>query len=189
MYVRKSRAILRDCRGFFCCPGLGFARFFSIISNDEEIMMNTAINALRLFVCAVFMVQLMGCGTIMYPERKGQSEGRIDAGVAILDGLGLLFFIIPGVIAFAVDFSNGTIYLPERHLRSSLDDKTLKVVTFDAKHSSMASIERIIKDESGCVVKLEQGNIKISKLKSVKDMMVQFAKILPVMQNERIALL
>ena len=32
--------------------------------------------------------------------------------MAVLDGIGLLFFIIPGVIAFAVDFSNGTIYLP-----------------------------------------------------------------------------
>ena len=54
----------------------------------------------------------LGCGTIMYPERKGQSLGKIDPAVAILDGLGLLLFLVPGVIAFAVDFSNGTIYLP-----------------------------------------------------------------------------
>lgn len=55
---------------------------------------------------------LAACGTILYPERKGQKDGRIDPAVAILDGLGLLLFLIPGVIAFAVDFSNGTIYLP-----------------------------------------------------------------------------
>ena len=72
----------------------------------------TIVNTLRIFICTVFIVQLMGCGTILYPERKGQKSGKIDAGVAILDGSGVLFFIIPGVIAFAVDFYNGTIYLP-----------------------------------------------------------------------------
>ena len=71
------------------------------------------VNTLRLFICAVFTMQLMGCGTLMYPERRGQRGGSMDAGVAILDGIGLLFGIIPGVIAFAVDFSNGTIYLPD----------------------------------------------------------------------------
>jgi hypothetical protein len=29
-----------------------------------------------------------------------------------LDGIGLLLFFIPGVIAFAVDFATGAIYLP-----------------------------------------------------------------------------
>ncbi|WP_106420293.1 hypothetical protein [Salinicola tamaricis] len=53
-----------------------------------------------------------GCGTLFYPERKGQLPGRIDPGVAIADGIGLLFFIVPGVIAYAIDFSNNTIYLP-----------------------------------------------------------------------------
>ena len=55
---------------------------------------------------------LAGCGTILYPERRGQSAGRLDPAVVILDGIGLLFFFVPGVIAFAVDFNNGTIYLP-----------------------------------------------------------------------------
>lgn len=55
---------------------------------------------------------LSACGTIMYPERKGQIDGKIDPTVAILNGIGLLLFLVPGVIAFAVDFSNGTIYLP-----------------------------------------------------------------------------
>jgi hypothetical protein len=75
---------------------------------DKSILVNT----LRIFICTVFIVQLMGCGTILYPERKGQKSGKIDTGVAILDGIGVLFFVVPGVIAFAVDFYNGTIYLP-----------------------------------------------------------------------------
>ena len=57
---------------------------------------------------------ITSCGTIIYPERRGTKSGRIDPGVAILDGLGLLLFIIPGVIAFAVDFSTGCIYIGGR---------------------------------------------------------------------------
>jgi len=53
-----------------------------------------------------------GCGTILYPERRGQPSGRLDWGVVALDGIGLLLFFVPGVIAFAVDFITGAIYLP-----------------------------------------------------------------------------
>ena len=147
------------------------------------------VNTLRLSVCALFTLQIVGCGTLMYPERRGQRGGRVDVGIAVLDGIGLLFFIIPGVIAFCVDFSNGTIYLPERGLRSSLDMKNFKEVKFDPKHTSLAGIERIIRDETGQEVKLDQENVRISKLKSLNDMVVQFAKVLPVVQNDRIALL
>lgn len=55
---------------------------------------------------------LGGCGTLLYPERRGQTGGRIDPSVAILNGIGLLLFIVPGLIAFAVDFGSGAIYLP-----------------------------------------------------------------------------
>jgi hypothetical protein len=53
-----------------------------------------------------------GCGMILYPERRGQPAGRLDWGVVLLDGVGLSLFFIPGVVAFAVDFASGTIYLP-----------------------------------------------------------------------------
>ena len=75
-------------------------------------MLKKLMKALYVSVCVVLIVQLVGCGTLIYPERKGQKGGRIDIGVAALDGIGLLVFLIPGIIAYAVDFSNGTIYLP-----------------------------------------------------------------------------
>jgi hypothetical protein len=68
--------------------------------------------ALYLLVGVALVVQLTGCGWLIYPERRGQTSGRIDVGVAILDGVGLLCFLVPGVIAYAVDFATGTIYLP-----------------------------------------------------------------------------
>ena len=152
-------------------------------------MKKILVNGLRLFVCGVFTMQLVGCGTLMHPEREGQKGGTIDAGIAVLDGIGLLFGIIPGVIAFAVDFSNGTIYLPSRTRLGLLDLKNIKEVKFDPKHTSLASIERIIKDQTGCEVRLTQDNIRLSKLKSLNDMMVQFAKVDSENKNDRIALL
>lgn len=87
-------------------------------------------NYIRFFsrlILGILLIQQLGCGTILYPERRGQQGGRIDAGVAVLDGIGLLFFIIPGVIAFAVDFSTGAIFLPGGR-RSSLPEKAVNVV-------------------------------------------------------------
>lgn len=66
---------------------------------------------MRLAAVAAIAGQL-GCGAILYPERAGQPKGRIDPAVAVLDGIGVLLFIIPGLVAFAVDFHQGTIYLP-----------------------------------------------------------------------------
>ncbi len=56
---------------------------------------------------------LTGCGTILHSERIHQHHSRdIDWKIAALDGLGLALFFVPGVIAFAVDFYSGAIYLP-----------------------------------------------------------------------------
>ena len=67
---------------------------------------------LALLLASTLTTQLAACGTVFYPERKGQISGRIDPVVAIANGVGLLFFIVPGVVAFAVDFATGAIYLP-----------------------------------------------------------------------------
>lgn len=48
----------------------------------------------------------------MFPERRGHSEGKIDPNVVVMDGIGLLFFVIPGLVGFIVDFTTGAIYLP-----------------------------------------------------------------------------
>ena len=66
--------------------------------------------ALSLLVCAAFGAQIAGCGTILYPERRGTAGGQIDGGVAVMDCLWLLVGIVPGVVFLIVDFSNGAIY-------------------------------------------------------------------------------
>lgn len=67
----------------------------------------------------VYVLSATGCGVILYPERQGQKSGKIDLAVAALDGIGLLIFIVPGLVAFAVDFHQGTIYLPNS--RAAID--------------------------------------------------------------------
>jgi len=53
------------------------------------------------------------CGSLLFPERHSQEHsGKLDPNIVVLDAIGLAFFILPGLIAFAVDFTKGTIYLP-----------------------------------------------------------------------------
>lgn len=139
--------------------------------------MNKIMKMLQASVCFVLIAQLAGCGTLLHPERKGQKDGRLDAGIVVLDAIGLLFFLIPGVIAFAVDFSNGTIYLPG----------TARLVKFDPKRATNADIEGIIYNETGHKVKLDQDNVQVSRLESLEEMKKRFAEISPRERNLRIA--
>ena len=145
---------------------------------------------LNIPLTVLLVFQLTGCGTIFYPERRGQRGGHLDAGVVILDGIGLLFFLIPGVIAFAVDFSNGTIYLPEPlPPRTSLrGPNNIRQVKFDPKHSSMASIERTIKEETGYTVKLDGEKTEVTRLRTTDEMKARFTEVAPDIQNARLAL-
>ncbi len=102
---------------------------------------------LCVIVSIVLMLQLFGCGYILHPERRNQvPSGRIDPGIAILDGLWLLVFIIPGVIAFAVDVTNNTLYLPggQRRHSETLDGETLK---------------KIVKEETGISINLNEAQV------------------------------
>ncbi len=67
---------------------------------------------LSIVMAVVLAVCISACGTIIYPERVGQPKGRIDPGVVIMDGLCLLIVVVPGLVAFIVDFATGAIYLP-----------------------------------------------------------------------------
>lgn len=71
-----------------------------------------AIQTIIITLISSFTLQLAGCGTIFYPERRGQKSGELDAKIVVADAIGLLFFILPGVAAFVIDFATGAIYLP-----------------------------------------------------------------------------
>lgn len=69
---------------------------------------------MRKFLCTMIFSSILftisACGAIFYPERNGNTT-KVDPKVAVFDGIGLIFFIIPGVVAYAVDFATGCIYL------------------------------------------------------------------------------
>jgi hypothetical protein len=75
-------------------------------------MARTSSRALSIVAASAIVLQLASCGTILYPERRGTQSGHVDTSVAVMDGLWCLLFIVPGVVAFIVDFGNGAIYEP-----------------------------------------------------------------------------
>ncbi|MBI3552116.1 MAG: hypothetical protein HY077_06325 [Elusimicrobia bacterium] len=140
-------------------------------------MKNRAQNFAKLLLGGALLLHFAACGTILHPERKGQKNGDIDAGIAVLDGIGLLFGILPGVIAFAVDFSNGTIYLPSGKGKHAMRLEDLRQVRFDPKSRSMEVVERIIEREIGRGVRLDWTGVQTWRLESKGEMLASFARM------------
>ena len=122
--------------------------------------MRRILNAL---IAVTLVTNIYACGTILYPERKGQLDGRLDVGVVVLNSLGLLLYFIPGVIAFAVDFSNGTIYLPGG-VSSTLDADELELLA--DKSASDLQLQAIVNRAGGKTQQdfFQQQTIKIVRL-------------------------
>lgn len=149
-------------------------------------MVDILMKLCQLLMVGVLIVQLSGCGTLLYPERRGQKSGQLDTSIVLLDGIGLFFFLIPGIIAFAVDFSNGTIYLPETSKHSSVD---LKQIKFDPKQTDLMTLERIINDQAGVHIQLNQENVQITRLHSTEEMHWRFAANALNSQHHQLALI
>lgn len=108
------------------------------------------------------------CGTILHPDREGQREGRLDVGVVLLDAVGLLFFIIPGIVAFAVDFSEGTIYLPPRG-QDKVSSTGLREIRFDPRLPGRTGIEKALG------MSLAGKRVKVCRLHSYNEMAARLA--------------
>ncbi|WP_313328277.1 polyribonucleotide nucleotidyltransferase [Stutzerimonas balearica] len=93
------------------------------------------------------VTQLSACGTLFYPDRRGQIEGRIDPAIAVLDAVGLLFYVIPGLIAFGIDFATGAIYLPGDEY-SVAPQKLQEAIGADGQ-IDQARLKAIIEAETG----------------------------------------
>ncbi len=136
-------------------------------------MIKNCSKILNFSLVAALMLQSVGCGTIMYPQRKGQKAGKIDIAVAALDAVGLLFFIVPGVIAFAVDFNNGTIYLPKGGT-GLLNLNDSQKVRFDPRGNAKANVEKIIRQRTGLDIELGGPDVEAFHLKSVDELPARF---------------
>lgn len=91
--------------------------------------------------------QLTACGTLFYPDRRGQIDGRIDPAIAVANAVGLIFYLLPGLIAFGIDFATGAIYLPDNSY-SMAPEKLQEAIGADGV-IDQAKLKAIIKAETG----------------------------------------
>ena len=129
--------------GVRCIRGLAIVGV-SMKGNDRVRKLLTAL------VAAAF---LTSCGTILYPERHGQRGDRIDPAVLILDGLLLFFFVIPGVVAYAIDFYTGAVYLTNRRGEVS-------VLQVDPGQLGDATIEALLRELTGKSIRLDDERLQ-----------------------------
>ncbi|WP_137818290.1 polyribonucleotide nucleotidyltransferase [Pseudomonas sp. 2FG] len=99
-------------------------------------------------LAVTLLTQLSACGTLFFPDRRGQIEGKIDPVVAGLNAIGILFYVIPGLIAFGIDFATGAIYLPEGQ-NAQVDPQQLQeTIGADGKIDN-AQLKALIERETG----------------------------------------
>ncbi|MBD8474476.1 polyribonucleotide nucleotidyltransferase [Pseudomonas sp. CFBP 8770] len=99
-------------------------------------------------VVAALVTQLTACGTLFWPDRRGQIEGRIDPVVAALDAIGILFYVLPGLIAFGVDFATGAIYLNDGKTAQVAPEKLQQAIGRDGKVDNL-KLQAILETELG----------------------------------------
>jgi hypothetical protein len=139
------------------------------LEKEEKLMKVSKgiIKVLSVIILVVLITQIAGCGTILYPERRGQKvHGAVDTKIAVLDAIGLLFFIIPGLIAFGVDFYTGAIYLRpgEKQVWGETQSKQeIVVIRVDPNQLDQKMIEKIVSDHIGQTISLEDHHMQILK--------------------------
>ena len=131
-------------------------------------------NATAAGLAAALATQVTSCGLLLHPERKGQTGGRIDAGVAVLDAVGLLFYVIPGVVAFAVDFTYGTIYLPHTRADAGNINSDMRVVHTGRHDLTVAEAQQIVSKELNEPVNLRGGSVKAERIASADQLPALF---------------
>jgi len=94
-------------------------------------------------IILIGIFNLTACGYLLYPGRIDQKSGKMDPTVVILDAAGLLFGILPGVIAFAVDITTGTIYLGPNE-KSAIEKHKKKLSMFEKPSLESLSQDQIM---------------------------------------------
>jgi hypothetical protein len=142
----------------------------------REVLMSPRLSrrdVLRVGLVAGGSALASGCGTILFPERVGQPRcGPLDWKVVALDTVGLLLFFVPGVIAFAVDFYNGTIFLPAcqcGQVVDPADDRRLVAVQVPPDELDNARIEQVVEQHAGRRVRLARGRFIARTLDRVEE--------------------
>jgi hypothetical protein len=135
-----------------------------------------------LLLVAALTLPSTSCGTLLYPERRGQPRGIIDSGVLLLDAVGLIFFVVPGLIAFAVDFSTGAIYYPPAPVGGPITQNGLRrddLVRVDVPKEELtqSKIEQVVSQQTGKPVSLEPGTFRAAEMSDLDEFGEQASRL------------
>ena len=104
--------------------------------------------AISYALAASFVFAAAGCGTLFRSDRIGKaSSNRIDPTILILDCCGLLFGLIPGVVALVLDFGNKTVYFSATEvggMPSSTENMTALKVEDMSEEAIAAALSRAL---------------------------------------------
>jgi len=117
----------------------------------------------------VFSLSLAGCGTLLHPHRNGHHGDRVDPAIVLLDGALLLFFVVPGLVAYGIDFYTGAIYLPghgRRHAghadhapRPGLPEDVC-VIQLDPGELTEARVEALVREHTGAEFRIDDPRLQ-----------------------------
>lgn len=127
---------------------------------------------LALLLSALLVVKSSSCGTLLHPERVGQPRcGRIDPGIAILDGVGLLLFVVPGAVAFAVDFFTGAIFIPPGYAGANAPPGPIQQTTVyvDPEDLTRERVEQVVASQTGQEIRLEPGEYRVTRINDLSE--------------------
>ncbi len=99
---------------------------------------------------------LAACSTIKSEKEIEKEQIEVvepSNNTAEINGVGTLFFVIPNVITYAVDFNDGTVYLPNKKNRhkkiNDLNISNMSAIKIDKERLNFKTIESIISAEAG----------------------------------------
>jgi hypothetical protein len=124
-----------------------YRRLF-VLTLPRRFLMRAPFRLIGGVLIATLLTQVTACGSIFYPDRRGQIDGKIDPVIVALDAVGLLFYIIPGLIAFAVDFATGAIYFEPGKTAQVAPEKLKDAIGADGKVDNH-KLQTILETELG----------------------------------------
>lgn len=131
--------------------------------------MRTLRRALAVLCACTLLLQLTACGTLLYPERHGLRGGRVDPAVLLFDGALLLLFIVPGVIAYGIDFHTGAVYLPP--------GGRVSVIDVDPRELDAARVDALVREHTGRDAGLADPRLEVRALAPGHDPRIALADL------------
>ncbi len=102
---------------------------------------------------------------MMHPERRGQTGGQIDKEVAILDGIGIVLFIIPGLMRTPL-ISPSAPFIRRRVPAAMMAngdgvDGGIRVVRVDPEQLSAQAVADIVYAQTGRLVRFDDPGLRV----------------------------